>query len=91
MGHVRRGWRQVDSFGALLTATGICVLGMWLSGLFNREVERIWAFTYPLAAVLIAHHALRGDEQARRWWPWIYPALFFAFSAAIKLLLNTVW
>ena len=87
---VRRGWRQVDAFAALLVATGVCVLGMWLSGLFNREVERIWGFTYPLAAVLIARHAL-GGAGASRWRPWLYLALSCVGSAAIKQLLNTAW
>lgn len=88
---LRRGWRQADAFSALLVAAGVCLLGMWLSGLFNREVERIWGFTYPLAAVLIAHHTLSGGEQARHWRPWLYPLLFFAGMIVIKLLLDTVW
>ncbi|NTW03972.1 MAG: hypothetical protein HGA19_22310, partial [Oscillochloris sp.] len=88
---LRRGWRQADAFSALLVAAGACLLGMWLSGLFNREVERIWGFTYPLAATLIAHHTLSGGEQARRWRPWLYPLLFFAGMIVIKLLLDTVW
>jgi hypothetical protein len=88
---VARRWRELSVFDALLVAVGACVLGMTLSGLFNREVERIWGFTYPLIAVLIAHQALQGDARSRRWWPILYPALFFVLGAAMKLALNTVW
>jgi len=87
----RRGWGGLDAWDAVLISAGACVLGMWLGGLFNREVERIWAFTYPLLAVLIARHALQGDERSRRWRAALFPALFFAMSAVIKMLLNTAW
>lgn len=88
---VARRWRNVNVFEALLVSVGACVLGMAVSGLFNREVERIWGFTYPLVAVLIAHQALQGDECSRRWWPMLYPLLFFVLGAAMKLALNTEW
>ena len=91
LANVRRGWQQSDVFGALLVALGGCVASMWLSGLFIRELERIWGFTYPLAAVLIAHHALNGRAATRRWRPWLYLTLCLAFSVTIKLLLNTFW
>jgi hypothetical protein len=87
----QRHWRDLSTYDTLLVAIGACVLGMTLSGLFNREVERIWGFTYPLIAVLIAHNALQGDPQRQRWWPILYPTLFFLLGAAMKLLLNTVW
>jgi hypothetical protein len=86
-----RRWREAGVFEALLVAVGACVLGMALSGLFNREVERIWGFTYPLVAVLIAQQALQGDERSRRWWSLLYPTLFFVLGAAMKLTLDTVW
>ena len=91
LANVRRGWQQSDAFGALLVAVGGCVAGMALSGLFNREVERIWGFTYPLAAVLIAHHVLNGPTATRRWRPWLYLTLCLALAVTIKLLLNTFW
>jgi hypothetical protein len=91
IGGARRGWAGLDRYDALLISVGACVLGMWLGGLFNREVERIWGFTYPLLAVLIARHALQGDARERRWRAALYPALFFAMSAVIKMLLNTAW
>lgn len=86
-----RGWAGLDRYEALLISAGVCVLGMWLAGLFNREVERIWGFAYPLLAVLIARHALQGDLRTRRWRAGLYLALFFAMSATIKMLLNTAW
>jgi hypothetical protein len=68
------------------------VAGMWLGGLFIREVERIWAFVYPLAAVLIAHHAWQGETQWERLWrAGLYVTLFFAQSAVMRMLLNTYW
>jgi hypothetical protein len=86
-----RRWAGLDAFDALLISVGACVLGMWLGGLFNREVERIWGFTYPLLAVLIARHALQGDGRAQLWRAGVALALFFAMSAVIKQLLNTAW
>jgi hypothetical protein len=86
-----RRWRGLGVEDALLLSVGGCLLGMWLSGLFNREVERIWAFLYPLAAVLIARHALQGNAREQRWRAFLFPALFFAQAAVIKMLLNTAW
>jgi len=40
------------------------VAGMWISGLFIAEVERIWGYTYPVAAVLIACYAWRGGRPS---------------------------
>jgi hypothetical protein len=84
-------WAGLDALDALLIASAFCVLGMLLAGLFNREIERIWAFTYPLLAVPIARHALRGDPATQRWRLGLILALFFAMSAVIKQLLNTAW
>jgi hypothetical protein len=68
------------------------VLGMWLSGLFIREVERIWAFTYPLAAVLIAAHLWQGaTARIRLWRAGIFIALFIAQSVLMRVLLYTYW
>ncbi len=78
-------------WAALLGALGSLVLGMWLSGLFNHEVERIWMFTYPLAAVLVAYHALQGPLAAQRWRLAFYAGLMLAFFSLMKLTLYTIW
>jgi hypothetical protein len=88
----RATWRRPTSFNALAIALVVWVGGMWLSGLFIREVERIWGFTYPLAAVLIAAHAWQGETLRERLWRaglWI--ALFFAQTAIMYMFLNLYW
>jgi hypothetical protein len=68
------------------------VAGMWLSGIFIREVERIWAFTYPLAAVLIACHVWQGPTQrVRLWRAGLFAALFIAQSVFIRVMFYTYW
>lgn len=79
------------AFAALAVGLAALVAGMALSGLFNREVERIWGFTYPLLAVLVARHALQGDKRAQGWRAGLFLALLFAHGMAIRLLLNTFW
>ncbi len=88
----RTTWRRPTSFNALALALVAWVGGMWLSGLFIREVERIWGFTYPLAAVLIAAHVWQGETPRERLWRaglWI--TLFFAQTAVMYMLLNLYW
>ncbi len=68
------------------------VMGMWLSGLFVREVERIWGFVYPPAAVLMALHVWQGEtERIRLWRAGLWLGLFFAQSVVMRVLLNTYW
>lgn len=75
----------------LLALVGL-VAGMWLSGLFIREVERIWGFVSPLAAVLIALHAWQGATRWERLWrAGLYITLFFGQAAVMRMLLNTYW
>jgi len=78
-------------WAALLGSLGGLVLGMWLSGLFNREVERIWMFTYPLAAVLVAYHALSATADTQRWRLAIYAGLMLALFTLMKMTLYTIW
>ncbi|MDW8403074.1 hypothetical protein [Chloroflexus sp.] len=86
-----RSERWQPAWAALLGALGALVLGMWLSGLFNREVERIWMFTYPLVAVLVAYHILTGETAQQRWRLALYLALTLTFFVAMKLTLYTIW
>lgn len=81
----RTGW------AALAAGLAALVAGMALSGLFNREVERIWGFTYPLFAALVARYALQGAEREQRWRAGLYLSLAFAHGLAIRVLLSTFW
>jgi hypothetical protein len=77
-----------------VTAIALVVLvgGMWLSGLFVREVERIWGFAYPLAAALMVGHIWQGTTQHERLWrAGLWLALYFAQAAVMRMLLNTYW
>jgi hypothetical protein len=87
-----QNWRQPTSWHVLALALVGLVLGMWLSGLFVREVERIWGFTYPLAAVLMAVHIWQGEAPRERLWrAGLWLTLFFAQAATMRMLLNTYW
>ncbi|HMQ34748.1 MAG TPA: hypothetical protein PKD53_28685 [Chloroflexaceae bacterium] len=83
--------RPLSGWAALAAGLVALVAGMALGGLFNREVERIWGFTYPLLAVLVARHALQGDGRERRWRAGLYLGLAFAHGLLIRLLLSTFW
>lgn len=83
--------RPLDGGAALAAGVAALVAGMALGGLFNREVERIWGFAYPLVAVLVARHALQGDGREQRWRAGLYLALAFAHGLAARMLLNTFW
>jgi hypothetical protein len=87
-----RHWKAPRSLDVLALSVVALVLGMWLSGLFVREVERIWGFVYPLAAVLMVRHIWQGDTRRERLWrAGLWLSLFFAQSAVIRMLLNTYW
>jgi hypothetical protein len=87
-----RNWRRPDSWHILALAWSGLLLGIWLAGLFNREVERIWGFLYPLAAVLMVAHIWQGETQrVRLWRAGLWVALFFAQAALMRMLLNTYW
>jgi hypothetical protein len=84
--------RQPEPQDVLALALLALVLGMWLSGLFVREVERIWGFAYPLAAVLIALHIWQGATLRERLWrAGLFVSLFFAQAVVMRMLLNTYW
>jgi hypothetical protein len=83
------GWRPL--WAALLGSLGVLVIGMWLSGLFNREVERIWMFTYPFVAVLVACQLGDGSVTQFRRRLIVYLGLTLAFFVIMKLTLYTIW
>lgn len=83
--------RPLTTTSALSAGLLALIAGMALSGLFNREVERIWGFTYPLLAVLVACHALQGDRYEQRWRAGLFLCLAFAHGFLIRLLLHTGW
>ncbi|PDW01653.1 hypothetical protein [Candidatus Viridilinea mediisalina] len=84
--------RKFEFLDSIVFALAGVVLGMWLSGLFIREVERVWAFTYPLTAVLIAYHVWQGPSQAVRLWRLgLFLALFSAQAVLMRTWLYTFW
>jgi hypothetical protein len=85
------GRRPLDGLAALAAGVAALVAGMALSGLFNREVERIWGFAYPLLAVLVARHALQGTPREQRWRAGLFLSLAFAHGLAIRALLSAGW
>jgi len=87
-----QNYRQHDSLDILAISIVVLVAGMWLSGLFIRETERIWGFTYPLFAVLLAHYVWQGQSQNEKIWrAGLYLTLFFAQSVVFRTFLNTYW
>jgi 4-amino-4-deoxy-L-arabinose transferase-like glycosyltransferase len=92
---VPAGWRSRPRLNSVhLLALGLVawVGGMWLSGIFIREVERIWGFTYPLAAAVIAYHVWQGANRREQLWrAALYISLFWTQSAVMRMLLNTYW
>ncbi|NTV63002.1 MAG: glycosyltransferase family 39 protein [Oscillochloris sp.] len=83
--------RPPTSWTLLAIGSATLIAGMTLSGLFNREVERIWGFTYPLLAALAASHSLQGSDHERRWRAGLFLGLAFTHSLCIRALLNTSW
>lgn len=70
----------------------ILIAGMLFGGFFNREVERIWAFTYPLCAALIASWAWQGPTtRVRLWRAGLFLSLFFAQSLYMRVMFNLFW
>jgi hypothetical protein len=83
---------SLTSWHVLVLGVLALVGGMLAAGLFNREVERIWAFVYPLAAVVMVQHIWQGDTlPVRLWRGGLWLTLFFAQSAVMRMLLNTYW
>jgi hypothetical protein len=79
--------RPLTAWSALAAALAALVAGMTLGGLFNREIERIWSFTYPLLAALMAPHILQGTPREQRWRAGLFLSLAFAHGMAFRLLL----
>lgn len=89
---LRAGEWRAHAPDALALGLAALIGAMALGGLFNREVERIWGFTYPLLAALIAQHAWQGATQRERLGrAALYASLFFAQSLVFRMLLNTYW
>ncbi len=87
-----RAPRQADRIARLALALAVLVAGMLLSGLFVREVERIWGFLYPLAAVAMTAHIWQGATlRVQLWRAGLWLSLFFAQSAVMRMLLNLYW
>jgi hypothetical protein len=82
---------RLSSIHVLALSVLVLVAGMWLGGLFVREVERIWGFVYPLLTVVMVQHIWQGTEHERLWRAGLYLSLFFAQSAIMRMLLNTYW
>lgn len=88
----RHSWQSPKSIDVLAVSVVVLVMGMLFSGLFVREVERIWGFVYPLAAVLMASHIWQGETPSERLWrAGLFVTLFFAQSTIMRMLLNTYW
>lgn len=86
-----RNWRSATMRDTLALALLGMIAGMWLSGMFIREVERLWGFTYPMLAVLIAGYAWQGTERERLWRAGLWVSLYFAQSAIMRMMLNLYW
>ena len=75
----------VERGGAAARALAICVLVAAASGVMEAEVERIWQFLVPLAAVAAAPYA-----TARRW-VWLGLAAGLLQAYAIELHWDTTF
>jgi hypothetical protein len=85
----RRSLRAADTLTLGFTAW---IAGMWLSGLFIRETERVWSFTYPLAAVLIAAYAWQGETtRVRVWRAALFTTLCFGMSVFLRTTMTSYW
>ena len=84
-----RSLRTIDTLTLGFTAW---IAGMWLSGLFIRETERVWSFTYPLAAVLIAAYAWQGETtRVQLWRAALFTTLYFAMSVFLRMTMTSFW
>jgi hypothetical protein len=85
-------WRSLSAADTLTLGFTAWIAGMWLSGLFIRETERVWGFTYPLAAVLIAMYAWQGaTTQVRVWRAALFTMLCFAMSVFLRMTMTSFW
>jgi hypothetical protein len=82
-------WGQAQGMTLLAGAWLIQLLGLALSGLFTREVERIWGFSYPLVAVIVAGYLLAPRRSV--WWAAVGLTQFFLLSMFFRTWLNTYW
>ena len=96
-GAARRGLRElVGGRAGLAEAVGagsaIMLLGMLFSGLFTREVERIWMFSHILVASVAVNGIMR--EIDRRAQPLLIALLLitlFAHAAIFRATLRIYW
>ncbi len=85
-------WRSLRAADTLALGFTAWIAGMWLSGLFIRETERVWSFTYPLAAVLIATHAWQGETtRVRLWRAALFTTLCFGMSVFLRMTMTSFW
>lgn len=81
--------RPADALGVGLAAL---LLGMLLSGLFYREIERIWLFSHILSAALLSDGMIEEDHSHRRQ---ILAALLlislFVHSVIFRVALRVSW
>jgi Dolichyl-phosphate-mannose-protein mannosyltransferase len=57
---------QASSAQALAASLVVLLLGMLFSGLFTREVERIWSFTHILVAAVVAYSII-AEARDTHW------------------------
>jgi hypothetical protein len=82
-------WGQATPFELLAGGWLILVMGLAFSGLFTREVERIWAFSYGIVAVVVAGFLL--TNRSSLWWAGLGLTQFFLVSMFFRTWLNTYW
>jgi hypothetical protein len=85
-------WQSLRAADTLTLGFTAWIAGMWLSGLFIRETERVWSFTYPLAAVLIAAYAWQGETtRVRVWRAGLFTMLCFGMSVFLRTTMTSYW
>jgi uncharacterized membrane protein len=84
--------RSADAAALLVAAYVVMVLGMLASGLFTREVERIWTFSHILVASSLASGMIQG--HTRRQTATLFALMLcalFAHSLIFRATLRIAW
>jgi hypothetical protein len=75
-----------------LVALAVLLAGMLLSGLFTREVERIWLFTHSLVALTIAWGITRrGALLGQRPYALLVLGALLTQSLLFRIILSIYW